>query len=57
MKLVLIEETQAAALRIPKGKGDGEVKPPWEELVPRQMLVPAQPTPEHVMTMRWPCWL
>ena len=57
MKLVLIEETQAAALRLPKGKGDGEVKPPWEELVPRQMLVPAQPTPEHVMTMRWPCWL
>ena len=28
MKLVLIEETQAAVLRIPKGKGDGEVKPP-----------------------------
>ena len=26
--LVLTEETQAAALRIPKGKGDGEVKPP-----------------------------
>ena len=27
MKLVLIEETQAAALRIPKGKGEGEVEP------------------------------
>ena len=28
MKLVLTEETQAAALHIPKGKGDGEVEPP-----------------------------
>ena len=28
MKLVLTEKTQAAALRIPKGKGDGEVEPP-----------------------------
>ena len=28
MKLVPIEEAQAAALRIPKGKGDGEVEPP-----------------------------
>ena len=25
---MLTEETQAAALRIPKGKGDGEVEPP-----------------------------
>ena len=28
MKLVLVDEARAAALRIPKGKGDAEVKPP-----------------------------
>ena len=28
MKLVLIDKAWVAALRIPKGKGDGEVEPP-----------------------------
>ena len=28
MKLVMVDEAWAAALRIPKGKGDGEVEPP-----------------------------
>ena len=28
MKLVLTEEASAAALRIPKGKGDGKIEPP-----------------------------
>jgi hypothetical protein len=28
MKLALVDEARAAALRIPKGKGDGEVDPP-----------------------------
>ena len=28
MKLALVDEAWAAALRIPKGKGDAEVKPP-----------------------------
>ena len=45
-----------AALRIPKGKGDGEVEPPWEALVLQQMVVPTQTTPRHVMTKWWPRW-
>ena len=28
MKLALVDEARAAALRIPKGKGDAEVEPP-----------------------------
>ena len=28
MKLALVDESRAAALRIPKGKGDAEVEPP-----------------------------
>ena len=28
MKLALVDEAWVAALRIPKGKGDGEVEPP-----------------------------
>ena len=56
MKLATVDEAWAAALRIPKGKGDGEVEPPWEALVLQQMLVPAQTTPKHVMTTRWPRW-
>ena len=31
----------AAALRIPKGKGDAEMEPPWEALVPQQVTLPA----------------
>ena len=43
---------RAAVLRIPKGKGEGEVEPPWETLAPLQVMVPAQMTPRHVMTKR-----
>ena len=43
-------------MRIPKGKGDGEVEPPWEALVLQQMMMPAQMTPRLVMTKRWPHW-
>ena len=46
----------AVALRIPKGKGDGEVEPPLGALVLQQMIVLAQTTPRHVMTKRWPRW-
>ena len=54
MKLALVDEVWAAALRIPKGKGDAEVKPPWEALVLQQVTISAQMTPRHVMTRRWP---
>ena len=47
---------RAAVLLILKGKGEGEVEPPWETLVPQQVTVPAQMTPRHVMTKRWPRW-
>ena len=54
VKLALVDDAWVALLRIPKGKGDGEVEPPWEALVLQQMMVPAQTTPRHVMTKRWP---
>ena len=54
MKLALVDEAWAAALRSPKGKGDAEVKPPWEALVLQQVTMSAQMTPRHVMTRRWP---
>ena len=41
-------------MRIPKGKGDGEVEPPWEVLALQRIVVPAQMTPRHVMTKWWP---
>ena len=56
MKLALVDEAWAAALRIPKGKGDGEVEPPWEALVLQQVTVPAQMMPRHVMTKQWLRW-
>ena len=56
MKLALVDEAWAAALRIPKGKGDAEVEPPpWEALVLQLVTMPAQMMPRHVMTKRWPC--
>ena len=41
MKSATVDEARAAALRIPKGKGDTEVEPPWEALVPQQVTMPA----------------
>ena len=41
MKLALVDEARAAALCIPKGKGDAEVEPPWEALVSQQVTMPA----------------
>ena len=54
MKLVLVDEAWAVALRIPKGKGDAEVENPWEALVLQLVTMPAQMMPRHVMTKRWP---
>ena len=56
MKLAMVDEAWAAALRIPKEKGDAEVEPPREALVPQQVTMPAWMTPRHVMTKRWPRW-
>ena len=56
IKLALVDEAWAAALRIPNGKGDAEVEPPWEALVLPQVTMPAQMTPRHMMTKRWPRW-
>ena len=41
MKLAPVDEAWAAVLRIAKGKGDAEVEPPWEALVPQQVTMPA----------------
>ena len=56
MKLALVDEAWAAALRIPKGKGDAEVKPPWEAQVLQQVTMSAQMTPRHAMMKRLPHW-
>ena len=41
MKSATVDEAWAAALRIPKGKGDAAVAPPWEALGLQSMMVPA----------------
>ena len=51
---MLDEEAKDAALRIPMGKGDAAVAPPWEALGLQLTMVSAQLTPKHVMTKRWP---
>ena len=56
MKSATVDEAWAAALRIPKGKGDAEVESPLEALVLPQAMVPAQMTPRHAMTKRLPHW-
>ena len=56
MKLALVDEAWAAALHIPKGKGEDEVEPPWEALVLPQAMALAQMTPKHTMMKRLPHW-
>ena len=41
VKLALVDDVWVVALRILKGKGDGEVEPPWEALGLQSMMVPA----------------
>jgi len=42
------------SVRIPMGKGDAAVAPPWEAPELQSMMALVQLTPKHVLTKRWP---